>query len=249
MNAIETKFGVLFMDFIFCLKSSFPKCEVTRLIEKQLQEDPTYMNTIKLDWARYIQPYDIDQYTKAAIQYFNILETKIPQQHVARQLQLRSKYITLHKEKNIDAQETMCSYLRDLQRFALDDSRADNSMDYTVEEPDTPTSDKDDKDNPSRTVKKRTSRFESESLHKLCVQRLGDEQMVLALRQLCINNPVLNNLFRHNTDEEIANALVRLKPVLTIIINAMKQGMPVENLISQFASLITNVDPNASASS
>lgn len=252
MNAIETKFGAIFMDLTYTLVQIFPTCPDSRRINKLLQEDPEKMNTIKLDWARNILPYNIEKYQKGMIHYFNVIEKHVSKSNVFNQLNLKQKYISLGEAKDSESQDALCGYLFDLQKFALDDTRVD--LGYSVEEPTTPQSDKDtsetgENEQPRAAKPKRKSRFDSPRLHKKCVDALGkeNEPLVDAMRRLCVDIPEFNILYARSSDDEIVRTMLVTKPLLPMIVQMVEnKTLPIRQIISMVAKQMP--DPNAPTS-
>ena len=102
MNAHKTKFGILFVDLLQGLVSSFPDCKESSNILKWIRNDPSQLNTIKLDWARTIKPFPIKSFPKV-VRYFETVQMRVAPAHVFNRLKLCDKYKSMRGDKDAQA--------------------------------------------------------------------------------------------------------------------------------------------------
>ncbi len=252
MNAAQTRFGSLFMDLLDSLAAAFPECKQTANIRKQLQLNPSDMDTIKLDWARIIEPYNIRAFRLTAqtqtetlqanpVDYFLRIYHEIPRSHIFHQLALCQKYEAF--ENDVDAKDTLCGYLADLELYARQDDVVGPIP--TIEEPTTPLSDMDTNQvttpiNDSKQTQTQ-SRFDDAELTRLCMEKLGDPNLIMQAQQIVRGIPELSQMYGDRSNEEIANQMQAMQPILPHLMQIVNI-LPIQNIIRMVQSTVP--DPN-----
>jgi hypothetical protein len=244
MNASNTYFGKIFLNFLESLAESFPDCKETARILNLITSDPHELDTIKLDWARHISTHDIHAFPHV-VQYFQTVQSNVSKDHIFHKLKLFEKYQSIGQD--LDAKNDFCSFLADLQPYALDDSIVDGSQNpdpssILVEEPSTPPAQSSALTPVSGTSASTISgrgRFDDDKLHELCVQRTGDRKFVEDLREFSRHFPILNR-YAQDSDEQIANRLKQMKPILQGLL-AMIRPLLKHNNVSQANGLIEGI--------
>lgn len=209
-SAAQTRFGLLFMDLLANLQSLFPTCENIQRLHGHISQDPFLLNTIKLDWGRIIQPYNIKNY-KHVNDYFQEIERDVSTQHVFRQLKLYEKYKSF---ETVDEKNVLCTYLSELEKYSLDD---------TIEQTN------DQKHEPN-------NRFDDAELIQMCRSKLGDPKLVEQLLEQTYKSPELSDWFRQSTNQEISEFLPKIKPLIPGFVQLMQTGFPLEQLVQTAAS-------------
>lgn len=262
MNVSRTQFGAILTDFLETISFSFPDCKQTRDVLTTIRRDPRQLDTIQLDWARHVSPYDIHQY-QHVFDYFVAILANVPKHHLFHQLTLFEKYESFGKDTQ--AKDDFCLCLADLQKYALDDTstlggESDGSI--IVEEPTTPpghTGSLDSslnhppagqlqsKSHTTSGVQPNPNRFDDEELHELCVEKTGDRKFVEQLREFSRKFPILTKQYGKDTNEAIANRLVQMRPILKMLLT-MLSPMLQSNDLGKANTLIEGVmkrfDPN-----
>lgn len=221
------------MDLLDNLATIFPECKQTATIRKQLQQNREDLDAVKLDWARMIVPFNLQAVQQKKIdtmQYFISIYHNVPRTHMFHQLKLCQKYEAFGDD--LDAKETLCGYLVDLERFAL----TDDVDAYKVEEPTTPISDCDMKTSSPQ------SRFDDEELTRMCMEKLGDPTIISQAQSIVRNIPELNQLYGNKSNEEIANQMKAMQPILPHLMQIVNV-LPIQHIINLVQQTIP--DPNA----
>lgn len=249
MNAAQTRFGLLFMDLLDSLTAAFPECKQTAKIRKLLQLNPTDMDSVKLDWARMIVPYNMRAYClnpntqepqrlpgppPNPMDYFIRIYNEVGRSHMFHQLSLCQKYEAF--EDDVNAKDTLCKYLADLEAYALDDT----TLEAIVEEPTTPGSDIDMK-TPSSATSLPSNRFDDAELTRLCMEKLGDPDIVNQAQAIVRNIPELHQIYGDRSNEEIANQMKAMQPILPHLMQIINI-LPIQNIIKIVEKTIP--DPN-----
>lgn len=209
-----SEFDQLFLNLIDELAELFPNCKETLEIQKDLRSNPNQLDAIKIDWARLIVPYNILSHRPTA-RYFELVANDLPD-HLFNRLQLCARYKSMKGDKM--AQDALRGLLADLEIHAL---RDDDTASPVVVEP------------PESDIKTK-SRFDDPALHELCVQRLGNAELVNQLRQLCRDIPLLNDIYKHSSNAEIADQMVRMKKMLPLFLRMFASGTPIGDVIKHF---------------
>jgi hypothetical protein len=234
MNAAQTKFGKLFVNLLDNLLLSFPECKQTATIHQLVHDDPSQLNTIKLDWARLISPYNINSFKTNSIDYFVRIHKEVAKTHMFHQLSLCQKYASFGN--NFEWKDMLCGYLEDLEKYALEDELVDGSV-PKIEEPTTPLSDLlDEKRDGQRTQmapQEVPCRFDDADLIQMCVERMQDPALVNAALEMSRGIPELSEMYGDKTNEEIANQVQMMQPMLPLLMKSVQAGFPLQQLISQ----------------
>ncbi len=236
MNAAQSKFGKLFVGLLDDLLLSFPECKQTATIHQLIHDDPSQLNTIKLDWERFISPYNINSFKSNSMEYFVRIHKEVAKTHMFHQLSLCQKYASFGN--NFDWKEMLCEYLADLEKYALEDELVDGSA-PKIEEPTTPLSDLDEKTGTglSHTPSEMPCRFDDADLIQMCMERLQDPALVKAALEMSRGIPELSQLYGEKTNEEIANQVSMMQPMLPLLMKSVQAGFPLQQLISQVQRL------------
>lgn len=258
MNAAHTRFGSLFMDLLDSLTNAFPECKQTAKIRKLLQLNPSDMDSVKLDWARMIVPYNMRAYRcrvtieidpatgrkverlhepinkKHPMDYFVRIYNEVGRTHMFHQLALCQKYEAF--EDDLGAKDTLCGYLADLETYALDEG---DTLEAIIEEPTTPGSDIDMKI--PQSTSPTSSRFDDAELTRMCIEKLGDPDMITQAQSIVRGIPELSKIYGDRSNEEIANQMKAMQPMLPQLMQIINV-LPIQHIIKMVEKTVP--DPN-----
>lgn len=236
------------ISFLESLQESFPDTPTATILQ-QIQTQPDYLNTLQLDWARFVSPNDI-QTIPSIGEYFRTLQQTLPPQHLFHQLRLIDKYKALGND--MDAKNQFCDCLAELQLTALEDGDMNES---NATQDDIPpnvwdivrTLPNPDPTPPTLPTNVPQNRFEDANLHELCVQYTGDRKFVEDLRIIARKLPLLAQLYGNDSDELIARQLKakknQLKPVTGLLKTFLNFPWFVDVANRMVMPIVRNMDP------
>ena len=207
---MNTIFDLMFVDLLQGLAGAFPECKETWRTLQNVHSDPAQLQAIKADWKSSVRPIAIAKFATCA-DYLKAVRRSLNSTHLFNRLQLAEKYESMRDDAI--AQTDFAELLGDLELYSADD----RLVQLPKEE--------------AKPAKKTKLRFDDPDLFKLCVQKLGDENLVREMQTFCLQIPQLNETYYDKSNEEIAQQMLVMKPLLPMVIRSYKMGMPIAPLI------------------